>query len=153
MHNPKSEILGCDNLPHLIGISSRDSERLGRKIKLLFKSSYLFDLRLMRYETWIKDSQMMTTKIKIGLLCASSWEILQTWWCWQLTLPLLTRALLDSENFQIILLLGQFWVLSSRGHTLKQHTKQHTKQDKHASQHWLYTSFFVAMVGILKSWL
>jgi len=67
MHNPKSEILGCDNLPHLIGISSRDSERLGRKIKFLFKSSYLFDLRLMRYETWIKDSQKMTTKIKIGL--------------------------------------------------------------------------------------
>jgi hypothetical protein len=36
MHNPKLEILGCDNLPHLTGISSQDSERLGRWIKLIF---------------------------------------------------------------------------------------------------------------------
>jgi hypothetical protein len=67
IHNPKSKILGCDRLPHLTGISSRYSERLGRKIKMIFKSSYLFDLRLLKYETRIKDSQMMTTKIKIGL--------------------------------------------------------------------------------------
>ena len=44
MHNPKSEILGCDKLPHLTGISSQDSERLGRKIKKIFTPPHFLDL-------------------------------------------------------------------------------------------------------------
>jgi len=52
MHNPKLEILGCDNLPHLIGISSRDSIRLEIMIKLIIKVV----LRLLtRYDLGIED--------------------------------------------------------------------------------------------------
>ena len=41
MHNPKSEILGYDKLPHLTEISSRDSKRLGKKIKKIFTPPHL----------------------------------------------------------------------------------------------------------------
>jgi len=43
MHNPKSKIMGCDKLPHLTGIWSQDSKRLGRKINLSYKSSLFRD--------------------------------------------------------------------------------------------------------------
>ena len=45
---PKIRNFWCDKLPHLTGISSRDSERLGRKIKQILTPPHFLDSRFRR---------------------------------------------------------------------------------------------------------
>ena len=69
MHNPKSEIVGCDKLPHLTGISSRDSERLGKKNKDLHMEYLEISETLVKWDSILYKASL--TFIFIAILCNS----------------------------------------------------------------------------------